>query len=276
MSTSIASRACVLVTAVVVLTGGAILRGGAAAADPNQDEQFGALLDEADIPSQANLPSLIATAHKVCGKLDGGMPADALVDLMSNNAYNGNPMLRLFPPTRLTSTMTRFITAAVQTYCPYDQSKITSLMANPMPGPNEPMDRFAAYTHDAFNSGLPHLMDGRVFVAGRYGDARSACDAHGAVLASRIGAFPSGDMTPPDPPLIPPPPPPAAQIQTPPRSITAPDPPKQAPAPPKQAPAPPQQAQPPAVGPQPGGAPAEPPPPPPPHRMPPGVVRLAP
>ncbi|WP_139822439.1 DUF732 domain-containing protein, partial [Mycobacterium lacus] len=63
-----------LVAAVVVLTGGAILRGGTAAADPNQDEQFLALLNEKEIPAVANVPSVIAAAHKVCLKLDAGMP----------------------------------------------------------------------------------------------------------------------------------------------------------------------------------------------------------
>jgi uncharacterized membrane protein YgcG len=262
MFTSITSHAGALVTAIVVLTGGATLHGGAAAADPNQDEQFLALLNKADIPALENAPSLIATAHTVCRKLDDGMPVDDLVDTMRNNAYNMTPIDRLFPR-RVTSTMTRFITAAVEAYCPYDQSKIASIMANPAPGSNEPMHRVAA-------SG--------VFVAGRYGDARSDRDAHGIVLASLIGAVPSGEITPPDPPQIPAPPPPTAQIlpkHAPPPPKQAPPPPKQVPPPPQQAPPPPQQAEPPpqqsppppqqaepppqqaeppAVAPQPGGA----------------------
>ena len=44
MFTTITSQAGALATAIVVLTGGAILRGGAAAADQSQDEQFLALL----------------------------------------------------------------------------------------------------------------------------------------------------------------------------------------------------------------------------------------
>jgi len=92
----------------------------------------------------------------------------------------------------------------------------------------------------------PHLIGSVVFGAGRYGDDRSDRDAHGAVLASLIGAVPSGEVTSPNPPQIPAPPPQAAQIRTPPRPIAAPPPPKQPPPPPKQPP-------PPAVGP-PGGA----------------------
>jgi outer membrane biosynthesis protein TonB len=176
------------------------------------------------------------------------------------------------------------------------------------------MHRVAAYTHNAVNSGsdllepppasdminipvawqeptgsgvvrLPHLMGCGIFAARRYGDDGSDCDAHGTVLASLIGAVPSGEVA-PDPPQIPAPPPPTAQMRTPPRPIAAPPPPKQSPPPPKQSPPPAKQAEPPAVAPQPGGAagsggsgntggggPAEPSPTPP---MPPGLVRLAP
>lgn len=291
MFTSITSRASVLVTTIVVLVGGAVLRSGAAAADPNQDEQFRALLEMADIPSQANMSSLIATAHKVCRKLDGGMSVDALVDTMRNNAYDLNPRLRLAPARRLNSTMTRFITAAVEAYCPYDQGKIAASMAGP-----------AAYTRNAVNSG------GGILTAGRYRDDRSGYDAHATVLVSLSGALPSGEIT-PNPPQIPPPPPPTAQIETPRQPIVVPHRPKQAPTPPRQSPplpkqpaSPAKQPPPPAVAPQPGGAagsvggggsggpsggtggggpgggnggagPAEPPPEPP---MPPGVVGLAP
>jgi uncharacterized membrane protein YgcG len=295
----------------VVLSGGAIVSGGTAAADPSQDEQFLALLDEEEIPALQNVSSLIATAHKVCRKLDGGMTVDALVDDMRNKSFT-DPTGQQFPARRITATITRFITAAVEAYCPDDQSKIASIMANPAPGSNELMHRIAAYTHNAVNSGsdlleprraldminipvawqeptvvrLPHLMGGGVFVARRYGDDGSDCDAYGTVLASLIGAVPSGEVT-PDPPQIPAPPPPTAQMRTPPRPIAAPPPPKQSPPPAKQ-------AEPPAVAPQPGGAagsggsggnggggtggsggggPAEPSPTPP---MPPGLVRLAP
>lgn len=227
MFTSITSHAGALVTAIVALTGGAILHGGAAAADPNQDGQFLALLEQEEIPAVDNVPSLIATAHQVCRKLDGGMPVDALVDAMRNDAYKTGPMLRRFPPARVTHTMTRFITAAVETYCPYDRSKIASITAIPPPGSNEPMHG-VAYTHTGW-------------------------DEDRTVLASRIGVVPSGEITPPDPPQIPAPAPPTAQLLTPPRPNAAPPPPKQSPPPPQQVEPSPQQADPPAVAPQPGG-----------------------
>jgi len=276
MFTGITSHSGALVTAIVVLTGTAILHGGTAAADSNQDDQFLALLDEEGIPALDGVPSLIDTAHKVCRTLNAGMPADGLVDAMVNHAYSIDPNLRRYPPGRLARTEARFITAAVEAYCPYDQSKIASIMANPAPGSNESPHRVAAYTHNAVNSGtdlrepppaldminmpaawqqptgigearLPHLMDGGVFASGRYGDDQSDCDAHGPVLASLIRAVPSGEVTEPNPPQIPAPPPPAAQIRTPHQPMATPP-------PPKQPPPPPQQVEPPAVGPQPGGA----------------------
>jgi hypothetical protein len=230
MFTSITGHAGALVTAIVVLTGGAILGGGAAAADPSQDDQFLALLDKEEIPAMENAPSLIDTAHKVCRKLDDGTPVQDLVDTMRNNAYNDQPMARLFPR-RVTSTLTRFITAAVEAYCPNDQSKIASIMANPAPVSNQPMHRVAADTH------------------------RSDW-AHGTVLASLIGAVPSGEIITPDPPQIPAPPPPTAQLLP----KQAPPPPKQAPPPPKQSPPPPQQAEPPPQQAEPPPQQAEPPP----------------
>jgi uncharacterized membrane protein YgcG len=309
MFTGITSHAGALVTAIVVLTGGAVLRGGTAAADPNQDEQFLALLDQEEIPALQNVPSLIATAHKICRELDGGMTVDAVVDDMKKNSF-ADPGEGQFPARRITSTITRFITAAVEAYCPSDQSKIVSIMANPAPGSNEPTHHVAAYTHNAVDAGsdlrepppgldminmpaawqeptgggvvrLPHLMGGGDFMAGRYRDYRSDRDANGVVLASLIGPVASDEIT-PNPPQIPAPPPPTAQTRTPPRPIAAPP--------------PPQRAEPPAVAPQPGqaggsggsgstggggngggsdggGRPAEPSPTPP---MPPGLVRLAP
>ena len=78
MFTGITSHSGALVTAIVVLTGTAILHGGTAAADSNQDDQFLALLDEEGIPALDGVPSLIDTAHKVCRTLNAGMPADGL------------------------------------------------------------------------------------------------------------------------------------------------------------------------------------------------------
>ena len=275
MFTGITSYAGALVTAIVVLTGAAILSGGAAAADPSQDDQFLALLDKEGIPAIKNVPSLIVTAHKVCRKLDGGMQVDALVDEMVNNAYRIDPPERLYAPGRLARTEARFITAAVEIYCPYDQSKIASIMANPAPGSNEPTNRVAAHAHNTANSGS---------------DLREppGLDMTRTMLASLIGAVPAGDPLLPNPPQIPAPPPPTAHILAPPPPISAPPPPKQSPPPPQQPP-PPQEVEPPADAPQPGGGggnggggigdgggsggPVEPSPA---RPMPPGIVRLAP
>jgi outer membrane biosynthesis protein TonB len=288
--TGTTSHSGALVATIVMLTGAAILRGGAAAADANQDDQFLALLDEEGIPAVENVPSLIDTAHKVCRTLDAGMPADGLVDAMVDHAYSIDPTLGRYPPGRIARTEARFITAAVEAYCPYDQRKLAPIMANPAPASNESTHRVAPYMHNAVNSAndlrepppaldminmpapwqestgtggsrLSHLTDGGVVVAGRSRDHRSVYDAHGTVLAWLIEAIPSGDITQPDPPQLPPPPPPRAQIQTPPRPVAPPPRPKQPPPPsqqppppPKQPPPPPQQVEPPAVGPQPGDA----------------------
>src|ERR1700739_977890 len=88
MFTGSTTYAGFLVTAIVVLTGAAILHGGAAVADPNQDAQFLALLNREGIPAQEGVPSLIDTAHKVCRALDSGTPVGAVVNSLVNYAYN--------------------------------------------------------------------------------------------------------------------------------------------------------------------------------------------
>ncbi|GAB5901227.1 S8 family serine peptidase [Mycolicibacterium mageritense] len=70
---------------------------------------------------------------------------------------------------------------------------------------------------------LPHLVAGGDYVMGRYGDGLEDCDAHGTLIASLIGAAPSGAPLPvrptnaaappplqgaPEPIPVPPPPPP--------------------------------------------------------------------
>lgn len=232
MSTGITSHCGALIATFVVLTGAAILRNGAALADPNQDQQFLALLDKEEIPAVEGVPNLIATAHKVCRKLDGGMPADTLVGAMTDNAYKNDPIERAYPRGRVMRTMSRFITASVGAYCPYDERNIASIMARPTSGSTEPTFRVAAYTRDVAGPGIALRT--------------SAPEAHGAMLASLIGTLPSGGIADPNPPL--PTPPPAAQIQTPHRAIAAQPPPKRTPPPPQQPPPPP------AVGLQPGGA----------------------
>jgi hypothetical protein len=123
MFTGIATNAGPLVTAIVVLTGAAILRGGAASADPNQDDQFLALLNHEGVPAISGVQDLIKTAHKVCGELDGGVPADTVVDELVKNANNITPGA---DPDRLRRTETRFVKASAGAYCPNHQVGFTN------------------------------------------------------------------------------------------------------------------------------------------------------
>jgi hypothetical protein len=254
-----------LVATIAALTGAAILPSSTATADPSQDDKFLTLLDSEDIPAVDNDSSLIDTAHKVCGKLDDGMTARDLVELIRNNGFNENPLARIYPQRRVTKTIDRFINAAVQAYCPYDQGKIASITAQAATAANEPTLRVAAYARDRAASSL--------------------------VLG--LGTFPSGEVPPSNPPVIPAEPPPAPH-EVAPAPRQSPPPPKRVQPVPQQAPPqqaepgpqqgePPPQAEPPAAAPAPGdggGAPASPPPepapPPPPQPAPPGHVRLAP
>jgi hypothetical protein len=251
-----------VLTATAVLTGTAILAGATAAADPSQDDKFLTLLGYEDIPAVDNATSLIDTAHKVCARLDEGMPAGDLVELIRNNGFNENPLARFYPQRRVTKTINRFISAAVQTYCPYDQGKIASITARAATASSEQTLRVAAYTR---NRAAPSLTLG-------------------------IGTFPSGEVPPSNPPPIPAEPPPAPHEVAPAPRHSPPAPQRAQPAPqqlpPQQAEAPPQGAGPPQVEPPAAAPPADdgggalaspsPEPPPPAQPAPPGHVRLAP
>lgn len=213
MFTGIASHAGALGAALVVLIGAAILHDGPAAADPNQDDRFLALLEKKEIPAVANVPRVIDAAHKVCRKLDGGMPVNDIVDGLRNDAYNIDPVMRLYP-VRLTTTMTRFISAAVEIYCPNHHSKMAFAMANFEPGSNEPTHRVAASTRSAVNSG----SDLRASVSDMTIMSPGWREPTGAMLASVLGAVRAGDPLIPNPPPIPVPPP-AAQTLIPPPPI---------------------------------------------------------
>ncbi|BBZ45402.1 DUF732 domain-containing protein [Mycobacterium parmense] len=223
MSTGIArfagitGHAGVLGTALTVLTCAAILRGGVAVADPDEDAHFLALLDREGIPALRGVPSLIHGAHETCSKLDAGMSAPGLVDAMVNGAYSVDPPERQYDPGRLARTEARFITAAVEAYCPYDRDKIASLVTGGPAGWNE--------------NGTP---------------SRS----RRVVLASLAVPVPAGEAPQPDPPELPVPPP-AAHVRIAPKPIATPPRPKQSPPPPQQPPPPPQQPPPPAATPQP-------------------------
>src|SRR5271154_677199 len=102
---------CAMVTAIAVLTAAAALPGGTAVADPNQDQKFFDLLGQKEIPPVDNATSLITTAHKVCTKLDDGVPVGDIVETIRNNGFNENPLTRLDPPDRVTRTINQFIIA---------------------------------------------------------------------------------------------------------------------------------------------------------------------
>lgn len=234
-----------LVTAILVLSGAAILRGGAAAADSNQDDQFLALLDQEGIPALEGVPYLIDTAHKVCRAVDAGFSANAVVDAMVQFAYSQDPAERNFDPGRLARTEARFVTASVGAYCPYDRGKVANLVANPAAEWNVPTPPGAAHAHNAVNSAgvdLESLTASRTFT--RRAQWQQSTEA---ALGSRIGAVPAGEVTQPNPPQLPAPPP-QLQHQTTPEPVAAPPRPQRVTPPPQSPPHP-------RVVPQPGAAP---------------------
>ena len=122
MCTGITRLAGALVSASVALTA-AVICGGAAGADPAQDQQFLALLEQEQIPPVDNVPGLIARAHQICGELDGGTPVETVVNSEMNFAFGDNPALHLRPD-RVRRTAIRFITASVDVYCPSHQGEL--------------------------------------------------------------------------------------------------------------------------------------------------------
>ncbi len=120
--TNIRSLIAALVSASVVLTA-AIVCAGAAGADPGQQDQFVALLEQEQIPAIDNVPGLIARAHQICGELDGGTPVEAVANEEMDSAFADNPALRLYPA-RVRRTAIKFITASVDVYCPSHQGQL--------------------------------------------------------------------------------------------------------------------------------------------------------
>jgi hypothetical protein len=120
--TGITSLADALVGVSVGLTA-AIICAGAAGADPSQQDQFVALLEQEQIPPIDNVPALVARAHQICGELDGGTSVQTVVDDEMNSAYGENPALHLYPA-RVRKTAVRFITASVDVYCPSHQGEL--------------------------------------------------------------------------------------------------------------------------------------------------------
>ncbi|HSZ28441.1 MAG TPA: DUF732 domain-containing protein [Pseudonocardiaceae bacterium] len=122
MGTRITSLADALVGASVVLTA-AIICAGAAGADPSQQDQFVALLQQEQIPAIDNVPALVYHAHEICGELDGGASVETVVTDVMNRAYGDNPALHSFPA-RVRKTAVRFITVSVDVYCPSHQGEL--------------------------------------------------------------------------------------------------------------------------------------------------------
>jgi hypothetical protein len=120
--TGITSLADALVGVSVVLTA-AIICAGAAGADPSQQDQFLALLEQEQIPAIDNVPALVTRAHEICGELDGGTSVETVVNDEMNSAYGDNPALHFYPA-RVRKTAVRFVTASVDVYCPSHQGQL--------------------------------------------------------------------------------------------------------------------------------------------------------
>ena len=116
MRTGIISLADALVSASVALTA-AIICAGAASADPSQQDQFVALLEQDQIPLIDNLPALVARAHQICRELDGGASIATVVNEEMNGIFEDNPAYRQEAP-RVKRTAIRFIAVSAEVYCP--------------------------------------------------------------------------------------------------------------------------------------------------------------
>jgi Protein of unknown function (DUF732) len=123
--TGITSLADALVSASVVLTAAIICAGGASA-DPSQQDQFVALLEQDQIPLIDNLPALVARAHQICGELNGGASVATVVNEEMNGIFEDNPASRQ-ESARVKRTAIRFIAVSAEVYCP-------SHLADPLEG----------------------------------------------------------------------------------------------------------------------------------------------
>jgi hypothetical protein len=122
--TGITSLGDALVSAAVVLTAAIICAGGARA-DPSQQDQFLALLDQEQIPpiDDGEVPGVVARAHQICGDLNGGTSVDTLINDEMSRGYDENPRLHLYPD-RVRRTAVRFVTASVDIYCPKHKGEL--------------------------------------------------------------------------------------------------------------------------------------------------------
>ena len=116
MRTGITGLADALVSASMLLTA-AIICAGAASADPSQQDQFVALLEQDQIPPMDNLPALVARAHQICRELNGGTPIATVVSQEMNGIFEDNPAYRQ-ESARVKRTAVRFIAVSAEVYCP--------------------------------------------------------------------------------------------------------------------------------------------------------------
>ena len=116
MRTGITSLADALVSASVMLTA-AIICAGTASADPSQQDQFVALLEQDQIPVIDNLPALVTRAHQICGELDGGASVKAVVREEMNGIFEENPAYHQVSG-RVRRTAVRFVAVSTDVYCP--------------------------------------------------------------------------------------------------------------------------------------------------------------
>jgi hypothetical protein len=95
----------------------AIICAGAASADPSQQDQFVALLEQDQIPPIDDLPALVARAHQICGELDGGASIETVVNEQMNAVFEENPAYHQIS-NRVRRTAIRFIAVSADVYCP--------------------------------------------------------------------------------------------------------------------------------------------------------------
>jgi hypothetical protein len=112
----ITSLADALISASMVLTA-AIICAGAASADPSQQDQFVALLEQDQVPVMDNLPALVARAHQICRELNGGASVATVVNEEMNGIFEENPAYRQ-EFARVKRTSVRFIAVSAEVYCP--------------------------------------------------------------------------------------------------------------------------------------------------------------
>jgi Protein of unknown function (DUF732) len=122
--TAIASLRNALVGVSMVLSAAIIFAGGAGA-DPNQQDQFLALLEQEQIPptDAGEVPGVVARAHHICSEINSGTPVDAVVNEEMDRGYSENPRLHLMAD-RVRRTVVRFVTASVTVYCPRHQGEL--------------------------------------------------------------------------------------------------------------------------------------------------------